>query len=422
MFEILDQYRTIASDIITISDNYHVFHFDEFPILYAGTNYLGNKVIGSLAAEDEEGYKFRHFHFLVTIKQYSDFVQRRISYKELIISCSNTYVVDKDINQKFSDVFLIPTEKIPVDYLPLENIYCPNVERVVGFDYTVSLQGNKADLHEAFSSTVAAIGKSTDRILNRIGDALKIKALHPEVLQLPSIEGSFKMKFRVKVENTGFLYKEQLLKRYFQLCLDYSVNTLPNEAKQLATGDVEGTDFERKIISSAKEVYESFSYKIDESHIQKLKNNIVSIISDIDNIGSQIGKGFNGVEFSGTSNNNEEVSMGYIDKEYAQEITSSTEFINALPRKGEINTEVYQEYRILVFDLNTDTRTGTALTNNINENDVMDKPQIKIEGNEDLTGSIFTESLHFNKWIVVKAKARMLAGKVKTLNVFFEGE
>lgn len=420
MFEVPNQYKTMPSGWINISDNFHVFHFDEFPILYAGTNYLGNKIIGSLAHEDDENDVFRHFHFIVTNKQYNDFVKRKISYRNLIISIGELFIIDKHISGSIVNVYHAPIDVLPLDYLPLENIFCPNVERAIGFDYTVSLQGDMADLHEAFSSTIASVGKSADKILNRLGDALKIKLFNPHVYQLPSIEGSFELKFRVKVDGTGLFYKEEYLKNYFQLCLNYSINTLPVEAKQLAIGNTFDTLFEKEIVPSAVAVYESFSYKMEESYIEELKLNLLEVVNDIDDIGSQVGKGFNAIEFSGVDVENKDVSIGYIDKQYAEEITAISQYIEALPQKGEVSDESYQDYRILVYDLNIDTRNGTAHIANAADADIMENPKIKVEGKADLAGSVFTESLHFNKWIIVKAKAKMVNGKAKFLSIFFE--
>lgn len=76
MFNIQDKYKTIYAEWMGIVENMHIFHFDEFPILYAGTNSLAGKIIGSLVCEDDEGDIFRYFHFQVTTKQYNDFVKK----------------------------------------------------------------------------------------------------------------------------------------------------------------------------------------------------------------------------------------------------------------------------------------------------------------------------------------------------------
>ena len=419
MFDIDDKYRTFSSDLVIISDNFHVFHYDEFPILFAGTNYLGNKIIASLVCEDEDGDVFRHFYFIVTNKQYNDFVKKKLSYKMLILSISNVFVIDKDINGSTLNIYYVPVNTLPIEYLPLENVFCPNVERAIGFDYTISLQGGLADIHEAFSATISSIGKSANSILNNLSNALKIKLLNPQVHQLPSIEGSFELKFRVKVDDSGLFYKEEYLKNYFQLCLDYTINKLPNEAKQLAIGEVSDTFFEREILPSARAVYESFSYKMEDSQIEELTTKFLDIIGDVEDIGVQVGKGFSAIEFLGSTSENKDVSIGYIDKEYADDIRTINQDISTLPKKGEIVVDDYQEYRILIYDFNTDTRTGTAHIGNIANADIMDNPKIRVEGDGDLTESIFTESLHFNKWIFVKAKARLMNDRFKQLSVQF---
>jgi hypothetical protein len=44
----------VKSDLPVITDDYQTLLFDDEPIVYCGTNRFGNRVIGSLAEEDDE--------------------------------------------------------------------------------------------------------------------------------------------------------------------------------------------------------------------------------------------------------------------------------------------------------------------------------------------------------------------------------
>jgi hypothetical protein len=415
MFNIEDKYRTICPEWISIAENLHVFHFDEYHILYAGTNICGGKIIGSLVFDNDEGDILRYFHIAATNKQYNDFVKKRISYRELILSTSNIYVLDKDLSENIVSAYFINTTEIPLEYLPYPNVFCPNIESAVGFDYSFSLQGKIADIHEAFSNTLSSIGKSTNKILDNIGEAIKVKSLNPQVHQLAYSEGSFKLNFRIKVDNSGFFHKEDALKKYFQKCLDYSINTLPFEIENLTKDSIEGTKFAEDIIPLIIDVYESFHQKFESKYINEVVDSIVDSVEHIEDIGNQIGKGFTGIEVIGLTDKKEEVYIGFIDKDLAKDISFASKYISETTRVNEIVDRDYQEYRVQIYDINTDTRKGTAHI--YNTDDIMDKPKVIFDGEDDLVGSIFTESLHLNKWITVKAKAKKVEGKFKTLTI-----
>ena len=68
-----------------ITANWQVLHFDEVPILFTGTNALGNRIVGSSAAEDREHRFERFIHAVIDIKSYVAFIHQEITYKR---SCS----------------------------------------------------------------------------------------------------------------------------------------------------------------------------------------------------------------------------------------------------------------------------------------------------------------------------------------------
>ena len=70
--------------------------------------------------------------------------------------------------------------------------------------------------------------------------------------------------------------------------------------------------------------------------------------------------------------------------------------------------------------MNTDTRTGNAFIRNLENEEEMSKPKIKINGDDGLDHTKYTESLYLNKWIDVKAKAKRIGEKVKYLEIEFE--
>ena len=81
---------------------------------------------------------------------------------------------------------------------------------------------------------------------------------------------------------------------------------------------------------------------------------------------------------------------------------------------------INRSYKIYIYHLNTDTRTGNALIRNVDNDEEMSKPKIKIDGEEGLEKTKYTESLYLNKWITVAAKAKKIGEKFSRLDIKFE--
>jgi len=131
MFEINNN-RNVASDLPIITNNFQVLHFDEFPILFIGENPYGNKILGSLVCEDEDDDNlFRYFQSIVKDEIYFQFIDKKISYLEVLENSSSIFVLDKDINNKIIAIFHISFSEIPKDYLPLPNSFCPDIAELM---------------------------------------------------------------------------------------------------------------------------------------------------------------------------------------------------------------------------------------------------------------------------------------------------
>ncbi len=116
-------HNLINTNIPIITNNYKILHFDEFPILYCGNNNFGNKIIGSLA--DEGKNIFRFFHTVISNETLNQFINKEISYLDIIKNSNSTFILDKDINEKLIAVYQVTFQEIPEDYLPLSSSFCP---------------------------------------------------------------------------------------------------------------------------------------------------------------------------------------------------------------------------------------------------------------------------------------------------------
>ena len=118
-------------------------------LLYSGTNKFGSKILGSILFEDDENLFLRYIHTLITDEIFYKFINKEISLKNIIINCNSIFIVDKSYNNEIINTALVPIEKIPTDFLPLENSFCPDFVKKSSFDNTFSLKGKLADLHKA---------------------------------------------------------------------------------------------------------------------------------------------------------------------------------------------------------------------------------------------------------------------------------
>ncbi|WP_157474546.1 hypothetical protein [Dyadobacter sp. Leaf189] len=438
MFEIDEKYKQEKeSDIFTIADNYQVFHFDEFPILFSGTNIYGNRILGSLISEDEDGYLFHYMHFLVTDKEYVLFTKGVSTYRDLLLKKQLIYIVEKTINGELNQNFIIDVNLIPAEYLPLEKSFCPNVQSVLGLNYSFSLQGKLADVYSAIPKVAASITTSIESIFLNLLKPLNIPSIDPKLLLTVPSEGSFKINFRITVDRKGqlplfFGNQDESIQEYVQNFIEYLLNDFTSETELLLEreANLNKVDFEdlgidkeskysKKITSKLANVYQSIGLPYSKSAEQKTMSSILKSVDHLDKIGEEIGKGFIQIEVLGHDNNDKDISIGLINADFAEEIVEQIQYIEEYGKVVEIDDE-YQQYNLQIYDLNTDTRKGTAHIKNKYVDDIWDKPKIKIIGDSNLIKSTFTESLHLNKFITVSAKAKSVNGKFTYMDILFE--
>jgi len=107
------------------------------------------------------------------------------------------------------------------------------------------------------------------------------------------------------------------------------------------------------------------------------------------------------------------------DKESSESFQNSIEEIE-IHKLGITIDEEFKDYKIYIYHLNTDTRMGNAFIRNSNNEEEMSKPKVKINGEDALDHTKYTESLYLSKWIDVKAKAKKVGEKFKHLDIDYE--
>lgn len=199
----LDKRLLIKSDLVEIVENYRVLHFDDFPILYIGTNRLGNKVIGSHLEEDDDTKTILTLHTILSNKEFHQFMNGKVSYLDILRNSKSISIAEKDYSFKLVKAYDVEFNSIPSDYLPLENSFCPSIVKTHSLVFSISLKGRLADINKAVADEVSKIQNGFTEFLEERINSLKGINLIPKAMLQPYAAGSFKINFELDLRQKG---------------------------------------------------------------------------------------------------------------------------------------------------------------------------------------------------------------------------
>jgi hypothetical protein len=110
---------------INIVSAYQELHFDDYPILFIGKNAVNAAVIGSFLYENDKNNTLMFFHALVQKPLLLDFIQRKISYLDVLKQAEAIYKVEKNYSYQIIHAEKVQFERINKAILPLPSAYCP---------------------------------------------------------------------------------------------------------------------------------------------------------------------------------------------------------------------------------------------------------------------------------------------------------
>lgn len=412
----------IKNDLIEIVDNYKVLHFDEFPILYIGTNRLGNKIIGSHLDEDDKNKTILTLHTILSNKEFHQFMNGKISYLNILKKSNSICIVEKDFSFNIKNAFDIDFDSIPPDYLPLENSFCPTTVKAHSLIFAISLKGKLADINKAIADEVSKIQNGFTEFLEERINALKGINLVPKAMLQPYAEGSFKINFELDLKQKGKkgnLFLEQApLDKYISAYIKYISENFSEDKEIFKSDGAEFSEKLKELENILMEVYDKSYITKPENFQRNFKEDIIKSVNKFEKITEQVGENFESAAIVNVIENDEN-PLAFIDSEFSKDFQNSVEDIE-IHKKGLTIDEYFKEYKIYIYHLNTDTRSGNALIKNMDNEEEMSKPKIKINGDGGLEQTKYTESLYLNKWINVRAKAKKVGEKFKHLDIDFE--
>ncbi|MCA6439102.1 MAG: hypothetical protein ACRCSM_11095 [Sediminibacterium sp.] len=409
-------------ELTTISSSFKVLHFDDFPILFLGVNKFGNKILGSHLEEDDDSKTILTLHTILSNKEYYDFINKKKSYKEILQETSTKFLVEKSFGGKALAAYNLEFEDIPEEYQPLENSYCPNYKKSFSFSYSLGLKGKVADLNRAIADQVSNIQTAFSDFLENRLKSLKNFNLQPAAYLQPYTPGSFKINLELEykqVKAQDLFSKTLPFDEYVHEYLKYITTSIVADQEQLLKeDDFALSDEFKNLLVTFEKIYEEGHVKLPDNPVKELKEDLKKSLPKFEEITEQIGKSFDSIEFSNYKGEDEEF-ISIVDANYSEAFQNTVDEIEATKKVVTVDND-YKDYQIYIYHLNTDTRQGNAFIKNIDDETQMSKPKIKISGDEHIEQTKYTESLHLNKWIKVKAKAKRIDSKFKFLDILYE--
>ena len=294
---------------------------------------------------------------------------------------------------------------------------------IIRFDFSISLKGMIANLNEAIIKTSNSVAESFAKIIDTAIDSIQGLKLKTAILQTTSTSGSFKINLKIKlVEYNDLFVSSNDISSYISKYVHYCIENLPQDIRPLLDSDTpnEETKF-TEISNDLRSLYIKSSRAFTNDDNEKLKESVIKTLQKVEDLSDEIGNGFDELEIDGkTEFYNNEFPIAFIDNSKKHEISNAVELALTYQDNGIEADDEDKEYLICIYELNTSTRTGHAYIANEADTTIMDKPRIMILGNNELTNSIYTESLHLNRWIKIIGKSKRVNGKFRKITIMGE--
>ena len=417
--------KEVFTDIPFIINEYSILHYDEEPILFSGLNRYNTRVIASSVDKDTRNKKEIFFYTLIDEVSYTDFVKGKVSYRDILSKSESIFLLQSSFNNESRSVYLISFHDIPEKYIPLEDSYCPIIDQVATLDYEITLKGLNAERHLGNPSEVNVITEGFKNIFTDSSDVIVHKDFITRVFIRPYAQSSFKIGFNIEIlQNQNnispklFNYDaSESYKEFLKSYIEYSINDLDKEYDAIVNNKDDKPKF-NEVLRKAKAVFKDSGYKQPSDDFERLLlKGLEKSAEQVKEISQTVGANYNTLTLINKTSDGGENLLGIIDRDVKEKFENAFVVVESNPNKFEVDA-IPREYKIFVYHLNANSRTGNAIV----YEDTPSKPRFKITGKGALEGSIFTESLHFNHPISVMAKAtRDIKTKlIKSLEIQFE--
>lgn len=398
----------LDSRLFLIESNYLELLSDDDPILYSGTSKLGNRIIGVIIEDNYKDKILKYFHLVVENNLYTGFLNGSISLREVFEITEVLYVVDFNYDKTLIGAYSIRVKNIPVEYLPLEDTYCPSYILPSTLTFSSSLQGGKADEHiadpndanEFFAFTASAIRNSLSSLTNL---DYTIEPYYGVLKQ-----GSYKLDFNFVLKEKTFSSNqmslmdgdnfEATLSHYISAYFDTVFNKLPSNHKETK---IEETEEFNNLSEALSIVYQSKYLSITDKTIETLKTSMINLIKQSEEISKKFGKGFNQIEFGVYDDNHLTQPIAMVDSSFFENVSKY------IPEVKLDEGEPLTKFSIRVYDLNIETLHCKAYVAYKDKKGVEKLDKVTIKHNlKQLEHSVYSKSLNEGCLITIEGKGQ----------------
>jgi len=416
----------LKTDAALIDRDYEDLLFYDFPVLFTGINRLNERVVGSLV-EDVKRFE-SYLHSIIDEKLYIGFLRREISYLELLERAYLLFLLHWT-GEKTPTVYPLNYTDIPEAYKPDAAALCPEITIPPSFDYIATLNGGRADYHQAKPETLSKFQNKVAGLLRTPFDLKPLSKLIADVfLQAPNFaeahgSGSLKVRYHVEFSDPAhpLFHEPDTYSRFIGEYVSYCLNDLPTEAPNLVenrTGDSSGfTSLLNEYLKVTGSVSEPSSIRRKE-----LEENLLIAARRLEGITSIVTDEFKDLAISSISESSMERTLGVVNEQTETELNAAIVEVEKRSGKTVVHDTDLATYKIQIYDLNTNTRKGKGLIPEPTASGLIMKPSIKILGDQALPQTKYTESLDMDRAIQVRGRATKIDEVIKHIEIEFEEE
>lgn len=412
----LDKKNKIESILPLITRDYKPILQDDEDIIFTGKNDLDFRIIGSIAEDDSDKKELIYFHTITDVRGYLDFLNRKVTYYDYLKKSKEVFIIVKNYQKEVTEVYLYDFEFIPKEYLPLQGVYCPELENKYSLDYALRFKGKLSDTQMAFVEDLTRTQLAFEKVLKKALDVVKDLKLNPIIYQVALEPKSIRLGYNIKFDKDLFP-TDEMIARYLTSYIEYTLLDLPKDTEFILEKDTTTQNFEL-LKEEVKKIYNSTAKNIPDNIDDKIKEELIKSVSDIEDISDNLGNSFDTIEVYKSFEDNAEC-FGLIDTEYRDKINIAADII---AKKGGTIIEDTEatEYYIFIYHLNTETRCGNAIIFTDKDKKSFSRPRIKITGDEPLEATKYAESLYLKKEIRIKGKAKRYGDIYRYISIEYE--
>jgi hypothetical protein len=416
MFKV-EKHKTLIKDFHKIVNNKVVlFNDGDNDVIFTGTNLYANRLLCCIMFEDDEVGFLRYLHVLTTEEQYTEFINKKISFRNILEINESAFLVDVDYNMNEIDANIVSINEIPNDFLPLANSFCPEFIFEPSFSYSLSMIGGLADLHKTKAHELSNVSthfsdflKSSTTFLNDLDFENNI---YVEALEA----GSFKINFKIEYtepQQIGLLnVSKESINDFINNYFKYFFNQLPEENKDIFKSEIVNSEKFKELEEELEKIYEEKSVLPQGGVEQKLIDLLNYSSKELEKI--EYNGSFNSLKFQNLTNTGAEIPFGIIDNDFILSVKDKMFDISNFESKPIITfDEIPKNYKIQIYLFSIESGKGNAYYTD--ENDIITKIIIHATGKSNYDNTIFTRGMDNGKPFEVKGIAKKVDGKLKQI-------